>query len=1044
MEVEGRMMSRRRGVALLVVLLLSAGCALNLPIGPAPSGPGDDVLYLNLVWHQHQPLYYKDSAGVYTRPWARAHATKDYYDMAATVAKYPDVHVTFNLTPVLIRQLDDLAAGAKDAYRAVSEVPADQLTQDQKRFLLERFFDANWDHVIARYPRYQALLDLRGPGAEPDDIDAALQRFSTQDYRDLQVWWNLAWFDPGFLAEPPLNALVEKGRGFAESDKPIIFEQVDRIVADVIPLHKQLQDDGQIEVIVTPYAHPILPLLYATDLAAVGDPSADLPDRFSYPNDAIAQVSKAVDVYEGHFGRPPRGMWPAEGAVADEIVKFVADAGFVWMATGEPVLARSLGMSSFSRDSQDVVQEADALYRPYYVQFRDGPKVAVVFRDGRLSDMVGFEYSGDPGEAAAADFMDRLEAIRAELIREGAEGPHLVSVILDGENAWENYDNDGIEFLNALYRDLSQSQTVHTITPSEYLSLFPEQRSLDNLWPGAWFSSDYSTWIGEPEENSAWNALGRTRKALAAYDMTGKKTADPQALAQALDSMYLAEGSDWFWWYGSDQDSGDDRYFDEAFRALLKGVYTSLGEPVPDFVRVPIIPDKPVAPNRNPGGATTPAVDGRESEGEWAEAALYGPTTEGHPISDVYVGYDKAALYLRVDADREWSSVEDGNLEVYLSREAQPAGSAMSLSHASPLGFGAGFAIQVEIADGKISDIRMSGADPDGGWSEPDPAADVRGSVGGSILEMALPFDVIGEAIPGEVINLRAIWRPIGAAGGEDAQVVPAAGPARLILPDLSQVTYFLQVDDPQGDDHGPGTYTYPTDPVFKPGVFDIKTFSAGVDGDEFVFRFDLYGPVNNPWDSGIQLSVQTFDVYIDFDPGEGTGARGLLEGRNASLAEGDGWDMAVWVEGWQQRVFAVGPDGTPQEVSGDLVRVIVDPQGSVTFRVKASAVDALGAHADSDWTLDPKAFGYLGVLLSQEGYPSPGVRRVRDVEPEASQWRMGGAPADTNHTRIVDLALPAASSPSQEAWLSDYPSSNAPVGDLDPDDFAQLPLVEP
>ncbi len=1034
----------------LVVLILSAACEFSLPTAPAPSAaPDEDVLYLNLVWHQHQPLYYKDDDGVYTRPWARAHATKDYYDMAATVAKYPGVHVTINLTPVLIRQLDDLSSGAKDAYRVVTEVSADQLTQDQERFLLERFFDANWDHVIARYPRYQALLDLRGPSADPDAIDSAMQRFTVQDYRDLQVWWNLAWFDPGFLAEPPLDALVAKGEGFAESDKVIIFEQVDRIVSEVIPLHKKLQDDGQTEVIVTSYAHPILPLLYATNLAAVGDPSAELPQRFSYPNDAIAQVSKAVDVYEAHFGRPPRGMWPAEGAVADEIVKFVADAGFSWMASGEPVLARSLGMDAFTRDSSDVVQEADALYRPYYVHFRDGPKVAVVFRDGRLSDMVGFEYSGDPGEAAAADFMDRLEAIRTELKREGAHGPHLVSVILDGENAWENYDNDGIEFLNALYRDLSQSQTIRTITPSDYLNLLPDQRSLDGLWPGAWFSSDYSTWIGEPEENNAWNALLRTRRALAAYDMTGKKTVDPQALAQALDNMYLAEGSDWFWWYGSDQDSGDDRYFDEAFRALLGNVFTSLGEPVPEFVSVPIIPDRPAVADSEPEGPITPEVDGQESEGEWAAAGRYDLSTGGQvpsdkPLSTFFAGYDKTALYLRMDAASGWNRVGDGNLEVYISREDQPAGTALSRSHGTLLGFGAGMSLQVAFSGGSVVRVAMSGPDPEGGWSEAGSATGVQVASNGSILELAIPFDLIGAPNPGETINLRAVWRTSDEAAGVDDQLAPASGPARLILPDLSQVTYFLEVHDPQGDDHGPGTYTYPTDPVFEPGVFDIKTFSVGVDGDEFVFRFDLFGPVHNVWESGNQLSVQTFDIYVDFDPGAGTGARSLLEGRNAVLAKGEGWDMAVWIEGWQQRVFTSGPDGAPQELSGDLVRVIVDPKGSVTLRVKAGAVEALGARDGSDWAMDPKAFGYLGVLLSQEGYPSPGVRRVRDVEPNASQWRLGGAPLDTNHTRIVDLSWPSDASPNQETLLSVYPPSNAAVGELRADDFPQLQVVSP
>ena len=287
---------------------------------PLPAG---EPIYLALVWHQHQPLYYKDAGGVYTRPWVRAHATKDYYDMAAILEHYPEVHATFNLTPVLLRQLEDLAAGAKDSYWALSEVPAGKLSEQQKRFILTRFFDANWEHMIGRYPRYLELLELRGRDVEPETIEAALTSYTEQDYRDLQVWWNLAWFDPVFLDQEPLKSLVERGRDYSEADKRIVFDEVRRVLKMVIPKHKELQDAGQIEVIVTPYAHPILPLLYATDLHAEGDPAATLPSRFSYPNDAIAQVGRAVDVYQATFGRSPRGMWPAEGAVAQEIVKFV-------------------------------------------------------------------------------------------------------------------------------------------------------------------------------------------------------------------------------------------------------------------------------------------------------------------------------------------------------------------------------------------------------------------------------------------------------------------------------------------------------------------------------------------------------------------------------------------------------------------------------------------------------------------------------------------------------------------------------------------------
>ena len=158
------------------------------------------------------------------------------------------------------------------------------------------------------------------------------------------------------------------------------------------------------------------------------------------------------------------------------------------------------------------------------------------------------------GEAGAADLVGHLEAIQADFISEGVEGPHIVSIILDGENAWEHYPNDGNDFLNALYQKLTDSEVLKTITPSEYLEIFPQQRTIADLFPGAWFSPNYDTWIGETEEAIAWDYLAKVREDLVPYE-TGEVAVDPEALAEAFDFMYLAEGSDWFWWYGNDQDS---------------------------------------------------------------------------------------------------------------------------------------------------------------------------------------------------------------------------------------------------------------------------------------------------------------------------------------------------------------------------------------------------------------------------------------------------------------------------------------------------------
>ncbi len=1037
----------------LVLSMLLAACQQPTPTAEPTTAPeatptsvaieasptpelAEDVLYLNLVWHQHQPVYYKDDGGVYTRPWVRVHATKDYYDMASILKDYPNVHVTFNLTPVLIRQLQDFANnGAKDKYWVIAEKPASGLSDEDKHFILERFFDVN-AKIVARFPRYQELAGQR-KGGDPASIDAAMQSFTEQDMRDLQVLFNLAWFDPEFLAEEPLKSVVEKGHDFEESDKTVLFTKAVEVIQNVIPIHRELQDAGQIEVITTPYAHPILPLIYDTNLATIGNPQAELPERFSTIQDVVAHLERSVEVYAEVFGQVPRGLWPGEGAVAQEIVPFVSRAGYQWMASGEQVLANSLGIGAFTRDADDTVQQADMLYRPYFVEGPadspvKGEPVLIVFRDLLISDKLGFTYSGVSGEAAAADLMNRLENIRARLKEEGAEGPHLVSIILDGENAWEHYDNDGKEFLNALYQNLAESATIKTVTPSEYLAMFPEQKTLDTLFPGAWFSPNYDTWIGEPEETTAWNYLGEVRQDLSRYDIAKIKTApSPEALKQALDFMYLAEGSDWFWWYGSDQDSGNDAYFDEGFRALLANVYTSLGEPAPAFVKVPIIPERVVVSETPFRGVFTPQIDGRAGVDEWATAAYYpfvgGAQARSEDVAaGFYYGLDTQNLYLRVDAKSDWASIPGAAVGVYIASprlQEMSAVSRRSQDAEAPylLGFGATTLAEVDVggASGTAYSVDFAG------WEVA--AALPQAAVSESVLELALPLSALGEVESGDDLRLVTVV----SSGERDLQSLPAGGPGQLVLPDISNITYILDVSDPAGDDNGPGTYTYPTDSVFAPGVFDLRTFRVGYDDDDLVFKFTFHGAIPNPWNSPNNLALQTLDVYVDKDPGAGSGARLLLPGRNAALAAGHGWEYAVWAEGWTPQFIAPDPATLePKQVTGVSFKIIVDPGSStVTLRVPRSAFGEG----------DPATWSYAAMVMSQEGFPAAGVWRVRDGQETAAQWKFGGVPAGaTNYPRIFDLV----DTGDQAAQLGFTPSP-ADVDSLTADDFAQIALLQ-
>jgi alpha-amylase/alpha-mannosidase (GH57 family) len=991
-----------------------------------PIKVAEEPIYLSIIWHQHQPIYYKDPVtGVYEKPWVRVHAAKDYVDMAAMLKNYPDIHVTFNLTPSLISQLDDFQAGAKDLYWVTAEVPADQLTDEQKQFLLDRFFDTN-RKIIARFPRYQELLQKRDAGEE----------YNTQDYLDLQVLFNLAWTDPDWLAQEPLASVVAKGANYIESDKAIVFSEHLRLISEVIPVHRELQNTGQIEVTMTPYAHPILPLLVSNRLALIANPEMDLPSKeFAYGQDAIEQVQLGVQLYQDHFGKVPRGMWPAEGSVAQEIVNMVSTASIQWMASDEGVLAASLGMDSFTRNSKEVVTDPDTLYRPYYVQSKQGNPVAMVFRDVVISDKVGFTYSGVSGSAAAKDFINRIHAIRDALIANGTNGPHLVSVILDGENAWENYDNDGKEFLNSLYTGLSKDPLIRTVTPSEFLAIAPDQPKIEKLWAGSWINHDFTTWIGEDEENRAWDYLAKTREMLQKY-ISGIRQTTPEAIQQAQNYMYIAEGSDWFWWFGADQNSGDDGAFDQQFRSTLQQVYASLGEAVPDFLDVPIIPLNPIAADIASSGLISVTIDGKVSSDEWDPAGVYlasgGVMASGQAyFQDLAYGFSSDDLFLKITAMPEYNaSISAGKIELYLQTPGSEPTNNFS-RNGTLLGFPANRIIEIQLIDGSVISGNLYISSGGENWGDSINLENVAQSE--NVIELGVPLALLGNAETGDRISMRAVHiEQENLAGTEtlmDTDVLPDSGPAALIVPDLGTTNLVLEITDPERDDYGPGSYTYPSDAVFQAGCYDILNFQAGSDTENIVFKFTMRGPVENSWGSPNGLSVQTFDIYIDTN-GDGQGGVNFLPGRNLTLQDGFTWDYAVTVEGWESGIYIPGDAGSERIATSSDFQILADPgQQRVTIRIPRSILGD-----------NPEEWKYAAMVLSQEGYPSEGVMRVRDVNQNAEQWRFGGGSADTNHTRVIDLVWSEAGM--QESWLSAYSASQTAQTDLTVADFAQVEML--
>lgn len=577
-------------------------------------------LYVAIVWHQHQPKYLKDlETGEYVEPWVRLHCIKDYYDMVSILADYPELRFTVNLTPVLLTQIEDVVSGYEngtgtDAYLRMTLKDAATLTLDDKVYLLTHFFNAQWENKIDIWPRYRALKEMKG-GDTRRELEAAAARFTEQDWRDLQTWFNLAWFDPDFQegdvtlpdgTTVTVRRLIEKGEGFTEADKAEMIATQIAIMKNVVAVHRDARERGQLEVITTPFYHPILPLVYDTDLAKVATPGAALPSRrFTRPEDAARHVELAADYYESLFGERPSGLWPAEGAVAQEIVGAVADGGFAWMASDDQVLQRSLGASRLS---------AHQKYQMYWAEDA-GRRVAMIFRDHRLSDDIGFNFGKMDGVDAANSMMRSLYSIHKQLADD--ERPHVVPIILDGENAWEWYRHDGKEFFRSWYDQLSRARFLETTTVEGFLRDHPPSETLPKLWAGSWINGDFSTWIGELEENRAWDYLGAVRADLEEAAFRGDVA--PEALKRAFGEVYAAEGSDWFWWYGRDQSSPNEGAFDEIFRGTLANVYALLGEDPPAFLSESILGAGPPPSASADGGAMARA------EGAGSAELLAGP-----------------------------------------------------------------------------------------------------------------------------------------------------------------------------------------------------------------------------------------------------------------------------------------------------------------------------------------------------------------------------------------------------------------------------------
>ncbi len=544
----------------------------------------NDRLKVVLCWHMHQPQYQDLISGEYLLPWTYLHAIKDYVDMAAHLEAAPDARAVVNFAPILLEQIEDYAAqvqgflhegkSIRDPLLASLDMAALPVDSEQRLALLKACLRANEERVIKRFPDYGELAEMASWYVDKPESRIYL---ADQLLADLVVWYHLAWLGETVRrGDERVQTLLKKGRGFTLHERRSLMEIVGAQLAGVIGRYRALAKRGKVELAISPYAHPIVPLMLDLQSAREALPEVDLPESEVYPGGEERvrwHIEKGLEIFESHFGFRPHGCWPSEGSVSDATLGLLDSLGFKWAASGESVMRNSLARAHQHDGGEEHPQVLHHAFRIY-----EG-KLACFFRDDGLSDLVGFTYANWHADDAVANLIHHLENI--EKTSRG-DKDQVVSIILDGENAWEYYPENGYYFLNTLYEQLSGHAGLEMTTFSALLDAGIGIRELPGVVAGSWVYGTFSTWIGDPGKNRGWDMLVDAKRAF--DEVTAAGVLDDGQLLAAERQLAVCEGSDWFWWFGDANPAATVSDFEHLYRLHLSNLYQLIGKEPPEYL----------------------------------------------------------------------------------------------------------------------------------------------------------------------------------------------------------------------------------------------------------------------------------------------------------------------------------------------------------------------------------------------------------------------------------------------------------------------------
>ena len=603
-------------------------------------------LSIAIYWHMHQPVY--EIEGTYLMPWARLHAVKDYLDMVLVLEKFPKLKLNFDVVPALMDTIVNYINGYHDIHSELTISDTEKLSGEEKSFILNNFFSPKFETMLYKSENYKALYQKRFSKdvCDPDD-------FSPQEISDLMALFNLVWIDPVHDERyPRIKELWAKQYNYTLEDRIEIINIHRQIIKEIIPTYKKYIDEGRIELTTSAYYHSILPILIDLKASTKNTFTTEgLPPTLGMLDDARKQVRLALDKVEEILGIRPKGFWPPELCLGPKTLNLLAKEGIEWTISDEGILSDSINFD-FIRDFKGNLNDPYHLTKVYEYQTKTNP-INVIFRDRSIPNLINFEYAGIDAKMAANDLFDKIKVVQNKLLV-SPDQTHLLTIALDGENCWENYQNDGNDFLANIYSLIEADETLETVLISDYIKKDKHKKTLNKIYSGSWIDKTFQYWIGEPTKNKAWSYLKHTKDV---YEAFAKQNKNYPHLDAAYNELMIAQGSDWFWWYGEPNNSGQDFVFDYMFRERLKNVYLILGLEPPEYLNTSLI-TKIEMPLKHPTRPISPRMDGlAESIDDWHHSGnislLDGPVfRESKNVDKILFGCDENNMYFRLNVNK--------------------------------------------------------------------------------------------------------------------------------------------------------------------------------------------------------------------------------------------------------------------------------------------------------------------------------------------------------------------------------------------------------